>query len=80
MHKYWLPKEKVKYLIVAVGIILLLSINICDRGHVITHQHIPRFHIKIWYNDLENPLTLENILKISKVGGDLFLNLLTSSI
>ena len=45
-----LPNDKVKYLIAVVGTILLLTIDMCDRGRTITCLQIPRFHIQVWYN------------------------------
>ena len=50
MQHYQLHQEKIKYLIVLIGTIFLLTINMCDRGRTITHLQISRFHTQVWYN------------------------------
>ena len=50
MQHYQLHREKIKYFIVLIGTIFLLTINMCDHGRTITHLQISRFHTKVWYN------------------------------
>ena len=53
MQHYQLHQEKIKYFIVLIGTIFLLTINMCDRGRTITHLQISRFHTQVWYNRLK---------------------------
>ena len=49
MQHYQLYQEKIKYFIDLIGTIFLLTINMCDRGRMITHLQISRFHTQVWY-------------------------------
>ena len=60
MQHYQLHQEKIKYFILLIGIIFLLTINMCDRGRTITHLQISRFHTQVWYNDIKLQI-LQNI-------------------
>ena len=44
------PRKR-KYFIVLLGTIFLLSMNMCDRGRMITHRKISRFHTEVWYDN-----------------------------
>ena len=53
MQHYQLHQEKIKYFIVLICTIFLLTINMCDRGRRITHLQILRFHTQVWYITVE---------------------------
>ena len=50
MHQYQLHQEEIRYVIVLIGFIFLLTINMCDHGRTITHLQTSRFHTQVWYN------------------------------
>ena len=50
MQHYQLQQEKIKYFIVWIGAIFVLTINMCDRGRTIKHLQILGFHTQVWYN------------------------------
>ena len=50
------PKKK--YFIAVVGTIFLLTINMCDHGHMITSLQIPWFHTQVWYNQRKNGVAI----------------------
>ena len=46
----YVHQEKIKYFIVLIGTIFLLTINMCDRGRTITHLQISWFHTQVYNN------------------------------